>query len=625
MRIAKYLYIFVTTLWLVAASAASLDEASNGRHSLQNLGEEFSLQIPVETVKDARLVLFNFEAAQKLGLDLPRDPQELEKLILEKFAIFVAQDPTKIEQNGPRTMMATYYMDSGKKGPGEALGDGRALWSGEIKRTLPDGSHSYLDFVLKGIGQTPLAWTNHNEATHKDGLQAMGEGVHSFIISQANFDNKMDSTVDLAVIEIPLLKQNKYTGQMEKAAITLRVGNQTRIAHFAFFADNKEQFKKMADYVVNRELGRSVNSEVTALEVNQYLKKFAENIAVEGAKYIDLDAVHGSPTMGNRTTNGSTIDMGTFRYLDAHHGEYKYLFQRYSFDQQNTFMKSYISYITGYMSQNQYFSGQIVANDELSKIYDTAMRTELTKLWLERLGLSAEQIAKVPETIKQDFFDKIWALKHIKGKKQVTLSSQQITPAAFDVREIFPQLASLSVKEHLTSKDLGVFLTNRPWATLEIADIQPVSSKKGFIRNLISGLLQTENNSKYADVVQQTINSTKAVLSFLAIPSESDEIRAIEERAQNIIKGKQREVPQSDSFFRGEGEILRAIQDDSGKAYDFTEESRKALNMTKTLVDNSSSRSVKSQTYLSFETKNKTSGSLGSAQKCNKVFMDVAI
>ena len=227
-------------------------------------------------------------------------------------------------------MIATRYLDSKEKKPGEALGDGHAVWSGEIINTLPDGKLAYIDIILKGIGQTPLAWTNHDNPEHSDGLQTTNEAVHSYLMSEINWRNNLDSTIDLAVIEIPIKKIEKRSGEFTKCAITVRVGAQTRLAHLSYWADDYPHFKKIRDFVVKRDLGLKLDFEISTKHIQEYLEKLTDNLADEVARYFDLNAVHGSPTMGNRTTRGSTIDLGTFRYLDAHHIDYRYLVQKLS-------------------------------------------------------------------------------------------------------------------------------------------------------------------------------------------------------------------------------------------------------------------------------------------------------
>jgi hypothetical protein len=86
----------------------TLEAMSSGHHSLQTLGPEYSIQIPVRRIEGAKLILFNHQLAERLGLQLPSDPAQLEKMILDHFAFTIAKDG----EPSDRTWMATYYLDS---------------------------------------------------------------------------------------------------------------------------------------------------------------------------------------------------------------------------------------------------------------------------------------------------------------------------------------------------------------------------------------------------------------------------------------------------------------------------------------------------------------------------------
>jgi len=108
-----------------------------------------------------------------LNLNLPECDEELERIVLANFAWFKCAD----QQSSPitssktvKTYFATRYQDSDDKSEGNALGDGRAIWVGEIISEPQPGRFRYLDVVLKGTGVTPLAWFNHPRQSHKDGM-----------------------------------------------------------------------------------------------------------------------------------------------------------------------------------------------------------------------------------------------------------------------------------------------------------------------------------------------------------------------------------------------------------------------------------------------------------------------
>ncbi|WP_413582737.1 protein adenylyltransferase SelO family protein [Bdellovibrio sp. HCB288] len=554
--------LFSLVLLLVSlAGAAEWSEIANSQHSLRSLGKEFYVDVPVAPIQGARLILFNADAAKRLGLEVPADPAVLEKVILDNFALFVnPENPTK-------HMMATYYQDSGRKGPGEANGDGRAVWTGESK--LGNGS---VDFVLKGIGVTPLAWTNHPESGHKDGLQAVGEAVHSFVHSEANFKNGLDSTVDLAVIEIPLQKENKYTGKMENATITLRAGDQFRVAHLAYHSDNISNQKKFFNYIMDREF--RVKDPV------EYFRQFTLNLSEEAARMYDLHAVHGSPTLGNRSLRGSTIDMGTFRYLDANHGEYSYLFNRMFHRKQKEQMRSYIRnnldflLSTGVIAREQYPTISAMGD----RLFDDTYKETLTKLWLGRLGLNEMQMAKIGPEIRSRFYLDVFRLYEESANTKTTLAGQEIKPAAIDVRQIFKNILA-----HLSEGgDLNKLTpVKRPW-------------------------MNSDRSYLYRD-----FKDTAAYI-IRSLDLSKDEWRELYLRNQKA-NASVREVPTDDLFFQKEKVITEMIE----KKKSYVEISKVAMDSVNDLVDDLLERTAQPEGYRMMSGLKK---STAVAVRCEKVF-----
>jgi len=422
-------------------------------------------------VPDARLVLFNREIAAQLGFTDPADYATLQKEIVDAFAWTVAGEGEKAE----RTFMATRYQDSGRKAPGEALGDGRAVWTGELRIKTNDGRILYVDVTMKGVGQTPLAWLNHSDPLHKDGLQSMEEAVHSFLMSEINLRNGLDSTADLAVIELPLLKKDKHTGEVTKAALTVRVGNQTRSAHYRYFSDEPENFAKILKYCVTRDLGLPLGTEIGDRQISDYLHMYATNLAEEAAKYYDLHAVHASPTPGNRTTRGATIDLGTFRYLDAQHGEYTYLFDRLKLANQTSQLKGYLNDIYAYATK----AGMTLpfAKTEASALFDEVFADKLTSYWLRRVGLDDNAIRRIGPELRTKFYRNVLALSAKLGESAKQVGGRSIKPAAFEMREVLAN----TVATYASDADgfWKLFKTKKPWGT--VSDKTAKTAAKSYV------------------------------------------------------------------------------------------------------------------------------------------------
>jgi uncharacterized protein YdiU (UPF0061 family) len=424
------LFIALTAALPVFAAPDRWERMSSGHHTFKYLGSRFYVNAPVKKIEGARLVLFNFEAAKALGLELPDDPKLLEQLVLEQFAYMIDANGTADKQ-----WFATYYQDSSSKAAGEARGDGRALWTGELPLTDGQGN---IDVMVKGIGVTPLAWSNHSDPSHKDGLQSMREAVHSFVMSELNRLNELNSTIDLAVIEIPTTKTD-HRGRQEKASLTIRVGEQTRMAHLKFWSDSKKGFSAVFDFVIRRALHMKFDAPVSQAQRDQYLRTVAINLADEAARYYDLHAVHGSPTAGNRTSSGATIDLGTFRYLDAHHSEYSYLFDKLKLGGNHGQTEQLSQYLTEITNQAARVGITLDLHEALAT-FDEEYRRHLTDLWLMRLGLNEREIAKVSRETRTEFFDLLEELSEIVSTETVKTGSKNLHPALYKPRVVLAGL-----------------------------------------------------------------------------------------------------------------------------------------------------------------------------------------
>lgn len=451
-------YFFVAGLSLnCLADDSSLPEAelrkwrsiSSGAHSLRTLGDAFYVDVPMRPIPGAKLAFFNYELARRLGLKIPSDPKELERIMTEFFA--VEKDPT-----GQSTlkMMATRYLDSGRKGPGEAMGDGRAVWTGELAIPTPDGKVVSVDFTSKGIGATPLAWTK-NDAAHSDGRLKMKELVRSAITSKANVKNELDSTDDLMGFVIP------EEGGASRG-ITIRAGNQTRTSHYRYFQDEPENFKKIVTYIVRRDLGLPAGQAIGPQEVTAYFKMFVANMADETARYADLEAIHGSPTGGNRTTRGSTIDLMEFWYHDAYHSNFRYLFDRVQLVDQVESMGDYAKDILAYLRYAKYPVPAGITAEVLTDEFNRIFTAKLTEHWLNRMGLSASEIKSLSPQLKKDFFTAVGALRSAFGTEKKKIFWNNIIPAAFDMRSIFSRTFALW---GTPESDSVLFQNQRSWAT----------------------------------------------------------------------------------------------------------------------------------------------------------------
>ncbi len=422
-------------------------KASSGKSSFRDLGDIFSVPVPVAHIEGARLVLFNHKLAEKLGLTA-LDETHLQKLLLGNFAMMVTT-----EEKAERFFFSTYSTEFRPDGATEntgSLGDGRVTWSGEIILPLANGQTIYLDVSLKGVGRTPLAKPFEKDAKgnitnlqYSDGLQTMSEGARSFIASQAVDGNGVNAVVDLAVFELPLKKVDPFSEKLENASLTVRVGNQTRISQFEFHHQSPENFKIFFNYAVKRNLGLPLTTAVDTSHVEKYLVDLNKALATQAAYFVDLAFVHGSPTAGNQTTAGMPIDYGTFMAMDAHHGEMAYMNGQLFVKDQSMVISNYMGLVTHFMELPSYPGVTPLNLNWLYSEFDLQFKKVLTELWLERLGLTSIQIKSLSAKDKRLFYIAANSLQ-TSAERTVKFYGGEIKPSAFDMRKVFRESIRVS-------------------------------------------------------------------------------------------------------------------------------------------------------------------------------------
>lgn len=451
---------------------------THGIHSFKSLGPQFYVDVQIRRVRGARLVLFNQELAKKLDIKLPIKSSELESFVLDLFAWFKADEKTAredLDTDDTRTFFATRYQDSDDKGTGSALGDGRTLWVGEFSNIDANHRIRYIDVTVKGIGITPLAWLNHSKQSHRDGKLGITEAVHEYVYGLAAAKHGIDTVRPLAVIELPFFRE--ATG--EKAALIVRIGNHLRFAHYRYFSNQPRKLEKIFEYGLKRDLGLPLNHPVTPQDVRDYLDHIVTNLAKEAAIYYDLHAVHGSPTFGNRTSDGGTIDLSTFVYLDAHHQKYSYMpGNKYFLGGrwgQHEQLFTLFSDLMKLICKSQFKYANEISSERLfwEKFRDTMDRT-LTHRWLKRLGLAESEISALSGDAKNRFHNIVKAIYEAQGTKKIKLNRRRTFMAAFEPRKVLSRTA-----QHLDKfNDINfiwenLFRVHRSWGTLNRSQALP--------------------------------------------------------------------------------------------------------------------------------------------------------
>mgnify|MGYP000008050315 FL=1 len=471
----------------------SINTITQGNHSFRSLGDDYSIEIDVEFVPNSRLVLFNKDLARQLNLQLPKSDQDIERIMLENFAWFKHdnQNVSRIKSNIIKTFFSTRYQDSDDKFEGSALGDGRAIWVGEIINKLESGHLQYIDIVLKGTGATELAWLNHPKESHKDGQVGLTEAVHEYIYSLAAKKNGINAVGVLAIIELPFLRKVDN----ERAAIVVRAGNHLRFAHYCYFTDNAEQLKKLFEYGLKRDMGLPLTQSISPQDIPDYLELIVTNLASDAAIYFDVHAVHGSPTFGNLTSCGGAIDFATFVYTDAHHGNYSYMSGGANllggvWGQTEQFFNLFSLLVDSLKNSRFEYEAGIKPVEYFLESFNEKFEQVLTFRWLKRIGLSAPQIDCLSIENKECFYDNVKLIYELNGSKKIKFKQGKVMLAAFEPRKILSETAGhIKNFDNLAVIWEKLFKVNRNWGTYKLIDAKPyIKSYQQSVINIVHEL-----------------------------------------------------------------------------------------------------------------------------------------
>jgi uncharacterized protein YdiU (UPF0061 family) len=201
------------------------------------------------------------------------------------------------------------------------LGDGRALWLGELD--TPTGPR---ELQLKGSGRTPYSRMG-------DGRAVLRSTIREFLCSEAMAALGIPTTRALCMVgsSLPVRRE-----EVETAAIVTRVSPSfIRFGHFEHFAHtdaDDNALRTLADFVIDTHYPalRDAPQPYAAL-----LREAARRTATLMADWQAVGFCHGVMNTDNLSILGLTIDYGPFGFLDAfdpghicnhsdHHGRYAY-------------------------------------------------------------------------------------------------------------------------------------------------------------------------------------------------------------------------------------------------------------------------------------------------------------
>ena len=283
--------------------------ADRWRNRFASLGADFHRQVAAEPMPAPHWVARSEACARWLGFgpDWWREPDAL--------AVFSGNALWP----GMQSLASVYSGHQFGVWAGQ-LGDGRALWLGEID--TPNGP---MEFQLKGAGRTPYSRMG-------DGRAVLRSSIRELLCSEAMHGLGIPTTRALCVTgsALPVRRET-----VETAAVLTRVAPSfIRFGHVEHFSHHgkPEALARLADFVIDHHYPacRAAAQPVAAL-----LEAVALRTAELMAQWQACGFCHGVMNTDNMSMLGLTIDYGPFGFLDAfdpghvcnhsdHQGRYAY-------------------------------------------------------------------------------------------------------------------------------------------------------------------------------------------------------------------------------------------------------------------------------------------------------------
>ena len=240
-------------------------------------------------VDDPRLLVFNAELADELGLD----PQALQEP--SGLALLVG--------NGVPDTVAMAYAGHQFGNYSPRLGDGRALLLGE----LVDSAGRRRDLHLKGSGRTPFSRGG-------DGYAVLGPMLREYLVSEAMHALGIPTTRSLAVVATGRTVRRE---RLLPGAVLARVAaSHIRVGTFQYAAatGDTDLLRNLADHAIARHHPDAAGA------ADPYLDLFRRVVAAQAslvARWMHVGFVHGVLNTDNVTISGETIDYGPCAFMDA--------------------------------------------------------------------------------------------------------------------------------------------------------------------------------------------------------------------------------------------------------------------------------------------------------------------
>ena len=261
------------------------------RNRFATLGEAFFTDNPPTPLPDPRWVAWSPSVAADLGLPAGwMDSTEAAEVFTGNRLL-----------PGSRPLASVYSGHQFGHWAGQ-LGDGRAIWLGEID--TPTGPQ---ELQLKGAGLTPYSRMG-------DGRAVLRSSIREFLCSEAMHGLGIPTTRALALTASPAPVVRET---VETAAVVTRVAPSfIRFGHFEHFsaAGRIDELRRLADFVIDHHYPacRQGGNPYAAL-----LEAVSARTAELLAQWQATGFCHGVMNADNMSILGLTIDYGPFQFLDA--------------------------------------------------------------------------------------------------------------------------------------------------------------------------------------------------------------------------------------------------------------------------------------------------------------------
>ncbi|MFN9708784.1 MAG: protein adenylyltransferase SelO [Burkholderiales bacterium] len=352
-------------------TVAPWSESLRWTHRFASLGPAFYTEIVPQGLPDPHWIAHSPWAAQLLGwpTDWWSEPSGL--------AVFSGQ----VIWPSMRPLASVYSGHQFGVWAGQ-LGDGRALWLGEVE--TPSGP---MELQLKGAGRTPYS-------RRGDGRAVWRSSIREFLCSEALAGLGIPTTRALCITGSRLTVQRET---LEPAAIVTRVSPSfIRFGHFEHFSysGQHKELKALADFVIRHYCPEC------ALEASPYaalLKWVAQNTAELIASWQAVGFCHGVMNTDNMSILGLTLDYGPFGFLDAYRPEHICNHSdhqgRYAYDQQPTIA-----------SWNLYALGQalmpLIQNTDTALAALETYQPHYSRAWAQRLRAKLGLQTALPQDLE---------------------------------------------------------------------------------------------------------------------------------------------------------------------------------------------------------------------------------